>query len=210
MVEPCWCSAARKIETSNVAYRVRETNIEPKLSEEEVDRLFASCARHEAGHVVAGAARGIACERVTIGGNQPHARQHADGLSSLLDAMTVSLAGSIAELAVVNREWRPSWSFLARHVLRAREGKTGVCDRCREAAVLVACFADLDNAEIVERWFAFFDSTADFVATDEWSRAIDELADALIEKTLLEREEIDAMLCRHDLVGAMQRAIEIE
>lgn len=210
MVEPCPCVATPKIETSNVVYRVREEITAPKISTDEINRIFTDLARHEAGHVVAGAAAGIVCERVTIGGNQPHARQHADGVSSLLSEMTVSTAGSIAEWTATDRDRRPSWSFLARHVLRAREGKTGVCDRCREAAVLVACFADLDNAEIVERWFAFFDSTADFVATDEWSRAIDELADALIEKTLLEREEIDAMLCRHDLVGAMQRAIEIE
>jgi hypothetical protein len=199
MIEPCHCVHVPKSEASNEVYRVRETKTYQTHSAEEIDRIFARYARHEAGHVVSYAARGIVCERATIGGSKPHARFHFDVDCSLLEFMTHSQAGSIAEWATVDRDWRPSWTYLMNYIKRAREGQFGVCDRCHEAGALVHCFPDLDDADIVERWFVLFDSTAAYVASESWARAIDALTTALLEKTLLERDEIEAILSKFDL-----------
>lgn len=172
----------------------------------ECEGYYRSTAFHEAGHVIAAVATGRACEYVTIGGGYPHCcyslAEHELGEPTLAAFMVRSTAGCVAE-GIAERFIRcPDRSLMQAFLVKARRGQACGCDRCKEAAVLVAMLPGLDDAELVAHWRAWFQHCLALFDTGEFRNHLHRVARALSEHTLLRRADLAALIDAEALQAA--------
>lgn len=177
--------------------------------DDDADERVLSASYHESGHVVAAAAFGWATRYVTIGGNAPHVKP--DTKISFKDAfipnMIVSTAGDVALAVATGEFWRPSWTAMRDYLTQARES-LGRCDRCQESAMLVYSYPDAADDELAEMWARIFNVTTALFCDDEIRGAMLTLARELRERTLMWRDDIDALMSRYALRDAQERILD--
>ncbi len=177
--------------------------------DDDADERVSYAAYHEAGHVVGAAAFGLATEYATIGGGRPHVKP-ARGISfkdALIPHMIVSTAGDVALAVAIGEFWRPSWTAMRDYLAQARAA-LGRCDRCKEAAMLVYSFPHATDDALVEMWIRIFNMTTSLFCDDEIRGAMLTLARELRERTLMWRDDIDALMSRYSLRDAQERILD--
>jgi hypothetical protein len=163
--------------------------------------FYRVMSRHEAGHAICALAHGRGVLWITIGDGRPACGYDPEQPGeTTIDAVSLT---TCAGVVAGGQEW-PTWSELHRAMRRARAGINGHCDTCQNARLYAATVADHDDAEIVEKWFATFETLADLFQSPSWSGALNALATALERETLLSGPEIAAIVAPFDLAGPLE------
>lgn len=176
-----------------------------KAPEDRAAAIFSRIARHESGHVVASLAHGKQVDYATIGNGNPHVSHKFTSGEMTVDALAlIHVAGLVAEGSPA-----PTWGHVHELLFNARERDGGICDLCRIADLVVCCTPDMPNREQINRVYDCFQTCADLFQSPEWSGALDALAPALEERTILRGAEIMEIVAPFDLTAPLQSTLPI-
>ena len=174
-------------------------------AEERAETMFRDVCLHESGHAVVAAVCGRTTVSASVGGAAPRVEYGPDVSRSLLHGILYTAAGDAAQYCLRGEIFSPTWSTLQKYLGWARANETGFCDSCWIASALVERFSDKPDNELVTTWRGFLWIANSLFADDEVASATRTLARELHMKTLLNCDEIEAVIKNYAIAGALDR-----
>ncbi|ATQ67356.1 hypothetical protein Ms3S1_10320 [Methylosinus sp. 3S-1] len=112
-----------------------------------------NAAAHEAGHAIAAVAFGRTVRALRIGDYPLCVSIRADGAKTpRLGRLVELISGSTCEGIEGRRMFLMSEGTMRQKLAQVRDDDRGSCDRCQEAALLVAAFAGAADDDLVTLW----------------------------------------------------------